>query len=91
MRILGDINHPKYKITAFVSNGKISIKIEHGLLEQTIKFRDGADIESLENVNAFLDSGLLLAIDQNFNNLQKAKMDALVKMHSGKDKFDVII
>lgn len=91
MRILGEIPHPQYKITAFISNGKVAIKIEDGLLELSIRFRDGAGVENLDDIKTFLNSELISTIESNFSSLRKAKVDALVKLHTQEEDFDVII
>ena len=91
MRIIGEVSHPVYKITAFSSHGKVSLKIEDGLLEQTLKFRDGTGIESIEDIRKFCSKEFLEVVGTNFKALQKSKVDALVAMNSEDDAFDIII
>ena len=40
MRVIGDIPHPKFKITLFQWNGKYIMKFETGMCEQTYKFSE---------------------------------------------------
>jgi len=40
MRIVDEWNQNKMKVTAFLMNGRYSVKLEQNLLEQTYKFRD---------------------------------------------------
>lgn len=59
MRIIGEIPHDILKITVFKMNDKTSIKFEHNLIEQIIKFREGSGIETLEDVEKLIDQSLL--------------------------------
>lgn len=40
MRFVGDIPHPKFKISIFNWNGKYLLKIEAGMYEQTYKVNE---------------------------------------------------
>lgn len=66
MRIIGEIPHPKYKITILQHNGRTSVQIEHGLVQQTYKYRDGSGIESTEDVQRILTKDFLEKVDAAF-------------------------
>ena len=40
MRIIGQLDHPRLKITLFDQNNKLSVKFEKGQSEIILKFRD---------------------------------------------------
>lgn len=69
MRIIGEIPHPKYKITVLQHNGRTSVQIEHGLVQQTYKYRDGSGIESVESVQQLLTETFLEKVDAVFTSL----------------------
>ena len=50
MRVIGNIDHPILKITAFKMDNKLSIKFESGLFEQTYKFRESEQLRLKEDV-----------------------------------------
>lgn len=66
MRIIGEIPHPKYKITILQHNRRTSVQIEHGLVQQTYKYRDGSGIESTEDVQRILTKDFLEKVDAAF-------------------------
>ncbi len=41
MRIVDEWTHKDLRVSVFHMNGRYSVKLEQGLLEQTYKFRDG--------------------------------------------------
>ena len=51
MRIVSEWTQEDLRVTVFHMNGRYSIKLEQGLLEQTYKFRDGTfdSVEALKN------------------------------------------
>jgi len=55
MRIIGEIDHPTLKITVFKNGNRFSIKFEDGGVEQTYKFDDGQNVESLGDVKRQID------------------------------------
>lgn len=66
MRILGDIAHPRFKITLFAWNGKYLLKLEEGSLEQTYKI-DEMDFTEAEVKSLAEDAGFLGAAEQQFD------------------------
>lgn len=93
MRILGNIEHPQMKITVFQMNGRISIKFEGALLEQTYKFRDLDYLQTMEDVTKLVDSSFLDGVLNNMLLMQKAGHQALERIITVEeaDMFDVII
>lgn len=75
MRVIGDIAHPRYRITLFTWNEKYMAKIEAGALEQTYKFnRD--DFGSIEMLKAYFDTAFFADIDRIFETMQEAAIRA---------------
>ena len=91
MRIIGEIEHPVYKITVFSMNNKLSVKIEDQLIEQVFKFRDGSRIEKLEDIQLFLNAEFMKVVGENFALLNKARIQSLLHIQSSEDEFDEII
>lgn len=77
MRIIGNIDHPNMKITVFKMDNKLSIKFELGLYEQTYKFRESEYMKNMEDAEKLVDATLLGEVLKNFNNMHKAKNEAL--------------
>ncbi len=90
MRIIAEIPHPIFKVTVFQMNGKLSVKLEKNLLEQTYKFRDGSGIENMENVHAFLTDAFYEEADNLFSQMHKNRYQSLLSAHP-EDEFDTII
>lgn len=73
MHIVGEIPHPKFKITIFKMNHRLALKIEDDGLEQWYKFRDGVFDNGV--------AGLKDSVDTNFIN---NAIDIFTKMHKNK-------
>ena len=56
MRIIGNIDHPTLKITAFKHDGKLSVKFEVGLMEQTYKFRESDKLNDFSGLQKVIDA-----------------------------------
>lgn len=80
MRIIGETEKEDIKITVFQMNGKISVKLEKNLLEQTYKFRDGSGIDSLEAVMNLVDDAFIHATQQTFIIMQMTRTSGLEKI-----------
>lgn len=91
MRIIGEIPHSEFKITVFQMNSRISVKLEKDMIEHTIKFRDGAGVNNIEDVKKFLDEEVITACRQSNMILSKAKVNSLISMQADEDEFEVII
>jgi hypothetical protein len=63
MRVVGEIDHPRMKITIFKNDGKFSLKFEANLLEQIYKFREDPRLESVEDVKKMLDTEFIEKVE----------------------------
>jgi hypothetical protein len=73
MRIIGEINHPVYKISVFKSGEKTIIQIENGHFTQQYKFNDGEIVQDIASAQSYFTSDFLENIDSIFNFMHKAK------------------
>ena len=58
MRILGNLPHPRLKIT-LLHHGRYLLKLEDGDVETVYRFRDSEGVASVEDAQRILDLGLL--------------------------------
>ncbi len=92
MRILGEIAHPAYKITVFKHDQRVLLKIEHGLLEQTYKFRESDDINKIEHVSPLLTEAFLESVTDTFRTMHGAISESLTRYFQEQDEeFPTII
>ena len=82
MRIIGEIPHDFLKITVFKMNEKLSIKFEHDLLEQIIKFREGSAVNDLESAKAFVNLNLNQLVISNMEKLSVFRGEQLHHMNN---------
>ena len=74
MRILGEINDLRYKVTALSMNNRVSIKFEDGDNEITLKFRDGSIISDMAAVSSFVrQEGQLDRVTEIFQAISQAR------------------
>ncbi len=66
MRILGNIDHPNYKITVFQLDHKYAIKFEDNLYEQTFKIRSSPAISGMADLQKLVDEEFLLNVKRRF-------------------------
>jgi hypothetical protein len=79
MRIIGNIEHPVYKITVFKMDNRLSLKVESGLYEQTYKFRDGEGVEAIAEARALVDAVFLERVEAVFARMRAAREEALAR------------
>ena len=92
MRIIGYIPHNSFKITVFKDGGRVSVKFENGMYEQTYKFRDGSGVENLTEAAEFVDTDFLAEVQKTFTFMHRSKMQAFDRRNPGEeDEFEVII
>ncbi len=91
MRIIGEIEHPVYKITVFSMNNRVSVKIEDQMIEHVFKFRDGSGIDNMDDIRAFINDGFMDKVDESFSSLNEARIKSILHMQSAEDEFDEII
>ena len=86
MRIIGEISHPKYKITVLKMNEKVTLQIEDRLVSQSYVFRDGSGVSDLSSAEKILNDAFLKSIDERFQQMNKDYMRALESQ--AQDEFD---
>lgn len=92
MRVVGEINHPRLKITIFKNDGKYSLKFEGGLLEQTYKFRDDARLGTVEDVKRLVDADFIEKIEEILRGMKTAQLSAMSRAFPiDEEEFDVIL
>jgi hypothetical protein len=93
MRIIGEIPHAELKITVFKNDGRISVKVEAGLLEQHYKFRADDALQTFEDAQRLLDSAWLRSTEAAMRQMYAARQTALTRFLPTDiaDEFDKII
>lgn len=93
MRILGEIKHPRLKITILHMNNRISIKFENGQYEQTYKFREHDAIKSLQDCERMVDAEMLAEVEATFQKMHQSKMGSFNRniLSGNEDEFETII
>jgi hypothetical protein len=93
MRIIGEIQHPTLKITAFKNDGKCSVKFEAGLLEQIYKFRDDERIQTFEDIQRLVDEPFIKKTEEILRGMLDAKLESMNRNLQRPDdnEFDVIL
>lgn len=91
MRVIGEIKHPKYKITVLKMNEKITIQIEDRLVSQSYVFRDGSGVSNLSTAEQLLTPSFLEKIDARFAQMNIDYLHALEGMNAEEfDDFEII-
>ena len=91
MRIIGEINHPIYKISVLKMNEKVTIQIEDRLVTQSFAFRDGSGIRDLESAEKLLTPDFMTKVDNRFQDMHKDYMNALQSVYEDEvDDFEII-
>lgn len=85
MRIIGNIDHPYLKITVFKMDNRLSIKLESGMYEETVKFRDGEGVDDLEGAVRFLDAAFLSGVEERLRSLHRDKLHTLTRLRQLED------
>ena len=93
MRIIGHIDHPTLKITAFQYDGKLSVKFEVGLMEQTYKFRETDGLKDMSGIERLVDATFIGEVLQNFQAMHRAREAAMTEFlrTAAEVEFPVII
>jgi len=91
MRIIGEIKHPKYKITVLKMNEKVTLQIEDRLVSQSYVFRDGSGVSDLASAEQVLTPDFMEGIEARFSQMNSDYIKALEKMNMDMDDdFDII-
>jgi len=93
MRIIGHIDHPLLKITAFKMDNKLSIKFESGLFEQTYKFRESDQLSTFEDIQNLVDDGFINDVLEELKTMNQLKNRAFSRFitQNEADEFEEII
>ena len=92
MRIVGEIDHPRLKISIFKNEGKFSIKFEAGLLEQTYKFRDDERLGNVDDVKRIVDADFIAQIENILRGMKQAQTRAMERAFPiDEHEFDLIL
>ncbi len=93
MRIIGHIEHPILKITAFKMDNKLSVKFESGGFEQTYKFRESDQLSAFEDIQNLVDESFILNVLDELKNMNQIKNKALSRFIAEDDseEFEDII
>ena len=93
MRIIGYIEHPTLKITAFKMDTRLSVKFELGFLEQTYKFTQQEGLEGLSHLKKLVDNKFIKDVEQNFKQMLLQHQSTLSRNLAPNldDEFDDII
>ncbi len=92
MRIVGEIAHPRLKITIFKNDGKFSLKCESGLLEQIYKFRDDDRLSTADDVKKVVDASFIEKMEGILRGMYDARMTAMQRnLMQMEEEFEVIV
>ena len=76
MRIVGEIPHPKCKITIFYWNNKYLIKLERGWVEQTYKVPE-LEISGEEDIRSIVSENFLASVLGLFDTMEATLLEAM--------------
>lgn len=93
MRIIGHIEHPVLKITAFKMDNKLSVKFESGLFEQTYKFRKSNQLSTFKDIQSLVNQPFINEVLEELKVMNQIKSKALSRFiaKSEEDEFEEII
>ena len=93
MRVIGNIDHPILKITAFKMDNKLSIKFESGLFEQTYKIRESEQLSTFEDLQNLVDEGFINDVMEELKKMNQIKKSAFSRYltQAEEDEFEDII
>ena len=90
MRIVGEITHPRLKIT-LMHHGRYLLKLEDVDAEMVYRFRDGEGVASIEDASRLLDLGLLQEAEQQLRAMREAKLRYARAARPPADDFPTIV
>lgn len=71
MRIIGYIQHPQLKITAFALNNRTAVKFEAGIYEQVYKFGDGI-ADTFQELERLIDEPFITSVIETFDKMHQS-------------------
>lgn len=72
MRILGQIPHPQLMISVFKSNNKFILKFDIGPFEQSYKFLESSEIDSLEAIQKIVTEEFIAKVFSVFDQMNES-------------------
>jgi len=88
MRIIGEIAHPRLKIT-LMQHGRMLLKVEDRDAEITYRFREGEGLATVTDARQMLDHGLLQDAERTLKAMSEDRIRYINS--SGPQEFPVII
>ncbi len=76
MRIIGQIDHPVFKITVMQLGDKYVLKIEHALMEQTYKIREADEVRGFNDVSKLVDEQFLKECIDRFQSMNASLFES---------------
>ena len=86
MRILGYLDTKGYNTTVFKHETKFLIKFETELLEQTYKFRESEELQTLEDIKQMVDVDFLVEVENRFGYMYKDSNQMLGRFFESQDE-----
>lgn len=80
MRIIGEVQHPIFKITIFKMGERISVKFENERYEQTYKLGADDRLTNVEDIQKWIDAAFLEQVQQAFQKMHQAQMHATARL-----------
>jgi hypothetical protein len=77
MRIVGEIPHPRFKITLMYWNERYMVKFEDIGTELIFKFREGPLMDSVEACKELIDSTFLDEMEQLYGQILKIRVSSI--------------
>ena len=87
MRIIGTIEHPELKISVFKNDGRISVKFENPLYEQTYKLGQDERFATVEDVQKLVDESFAQAVLAQFQAMHQTRALALARFEPPQEEF----
>jgi hypothetical protein len=93
MRIIGNIEHPQFKVTVFRMDGRTTLKYESPLYEVSFKLGEDERFSNLEGVQKWAHSGLNERIAAIFQQMHQLFLETQVAAfpEDGAENFDEIV
>jgi hypothetical protein len=76
MRIIGQIDHPRLKISVFKMDNRITVQFENEWYSQSYKFKQGL-IQTLDEVKQILTPELVQTIEKHFQQMHLIGLKAI--------------
>ena len=93
MRIVGNIEHDRMKITVFQMDAKLSVKFENAFAEVTFKLKDNPMVNDLESVKDWVDQRFFEEAEKQLSALHQIAVEAFKRKgkQAEEETFDEII